>query len=1271
MRGFKKLDWIIIAIIAFFLNSPVLLHSQCTLICNNNVSISADSTCNLRITAAMILSETNPAICTPSAPTDYEITVMLGPNGQLLPTTPFVGRTYLNQLLYARVRHIPSGNICVGSFRVVSLGSPLIICPRDTTVLCGTPTDTARLGKATSLECNSYSITYEDKYENRINACTDTLVGIINRTWTITLLNGQKNTCVQKIKIRRPVVGNLVFPANRDNVAGRRGVSCVTPNVTPDSTGWPQLNGFNITPSNICGLSLSYNDQIINGCAPTFTLIRNWTAVDGCTNAIRTFQQIIQVIDTIKPRLTCISDTLVAFTSSATQCGATVIVPPIVFIDSCAPNNQIRVVIMSNYGVINGNGGQLTGVPPGLHSIMYMVSDPCGNTSQCTRIVRVIDNTPPVLVCPSSIQVSLTLTGEAQIEPSSFYLQATDLCCTNLTFKLRKMTASPLPFSDSLKYFCAEILTNNMATLQVTDCYGNSNFCMVEVDVVDKLPRTIICPDTARIGNPSFLADTSRVGAPRVNGTCNLFQLEYEDDRNLGCGGGTGFVRRDWTVYYGGIDTFNCPTQIIILNDTTQLRATFPADYSQTNCTNLASLRPDSLPTLFRRPTVNNAAYKGIVVTHIDTVNYNVSGACIQISRTWTITDTCVYEPGDPIGPLNGRIVGTQLIRVFDNTPPSFLCPSEGLVIYLDPDSCNTTIRLPVPTNIQECLPDQVTISVSGDFGNSLNISRIPAGIYNVRYRVADVCGNFGTCDATFAIIENTPPDLFCNSIVSRSLAANGTRVVNAIEFNTGVTSDNCTTADSIRWRIGARPTPGFTGPPPNASLTFACDDIGDNLLTVWAVDIAGNYERCDVIVRINDPLAVCGAGVTVAGAIKLENGSGVPTVKVEEMKNYSGESMTDNKGAYSLGNLVPGGTYEFMPGKTGNYTDGVTTLDLILVNRHLTGSKALESPYKIIAADVDGNGRISVRDVIQLQRLILNVTNTFPENKPWRFIPKSFQFPNPKDPFSTPFPESKAVSNLFKDMTDGDFVAIKIGDVNNSIIPENGISPRSQESSRVFLLPQWKLKPGERVWLPIHFESSDLWWGGQFALQVNPELIKIHGFSGSEEFNISSKSLNNNTWAMSWYADELKKSEAGEVLGFIEVEALRQTNLSDAIALNNNSFDSEAYLSTQNIDSVVVAPLTIQYASPNAATNSGLRLWPNPFKDWVTFQLPPASGLQGVLDIYDVQGRKIWTKSWQLNKGDSPLFTLQANELPHAGVYIYKYTDGFGQYTGNLILQK
>ncbi|MFM7089513.1 MAG: hypothetical protein ACKOZZ_01760, partial [Bacteroidota bacterium] len=115
MRGYKKSDWMIVAILTFFLNSPQLLSGQCTLICNNNVSISADSTCNLRITAAMILSETNPGICSPSAPSDYEVTVMLGPNGQVFPTSPFVGRAYLNQLLYARIRHIPSGNICVGS----------------------------------------------------------------------------------------------------------------------------------------------------------------------------------------------------------------------------------------------------------------------------------------------------------------------------------------------------------------------------------------------------------------------------------------------------------------------------------------------------------------------------------------------------------------------------------------------------------------------------------------------------------------------------------------------------------------------------------------------------------------------------------------------------------------------------------------------------------------------------------------------------------------------------------------------------------------------------------------------------------------------------------------------------------------------------------------------------------------------------------------------------------------------------------------------------
>ena len=1220
----------------------------------------------------MILSETNPSICAPSSSSDYEITVMLGPNGQPFPTTPFVGRAYLNQLLYARIRHVPSGNVCVGSFRVVALGSPIIRCPRDTTIDCGTPTDTARLGKASSLECTNHTITFEDKYDNRINSCSDPLVGVISRTWTITLANGQRNTCVQKINIRRPSLSSVNFPANRDGLSGRRIVSCVTPNSTPDSTGWPKLNGFDLTTTNSCGISLAYNDQIINGCTPSFTVIRRWSAIEHCTGNDTTITQIIQVRDTLKPRLTCLTDTLTFFTGSSNQCGALVTLPPIAFVDSCATSQQVRVVIMTNFGVINGNGGQLAGFPPGFHTVMYMVTDPCGNTSQCNRVIRVVDNTPPVLVCPARIQVSLTLTGEAQVDPSSFYLQATDLCCTNLTFQLQKMNPLPLvAYRDSLVYRCAEILTDNMANLRVTDCYGNSNVCMVEVDVVDKLPRTINCPGRDTAYSPSAVLDTTIVGAPRVNGTCNLFQLEYLDNRSLGCGTTEGIILRDWTVYYGGIDTFRCPQQTIVLIDTTTLRASFPPTYTQTNCTNLASLNPANLPVGFRTPTVLNPAFKGIKITHSDAISYNVSGACIQITRTWTITDTCRFEEGDPPTPANGRITGTQLIQVFDNTPPSFICPTEGLVIYLDPDSCDTTIRLPVPTNIQECLPDLVNITVSGAF-NSLNISRIPAGIYNITYRVADICGNFGTCDATFAIIENTPPDLFCNNIVSKSLAAPGrTAVVNAIEFNTGRTRDNCTPTDSIRWRIGARPTPGFTGPPPTSALTFACDDVGDNPLTVWTVDIAGNYERCDVIVRINDPQNLCGGGFTVAGAIQLENGSGVAEVKVEEMKAHSGESMTDIRGSYALGNLQPGKAYELMPGKSSRHGDGVTTLDLILVNRHLNGSRLLESPYQIIAADVDKNGKISVRDIIQMQRVILGITSTFPENKAWRFIPKSFRFPDARDPLSRPFPESKSLDNLTTNRSDGDFVAIKIGDVNQSVIPAPGVQPRSQEPSRALVLPNWKLEAGERVWLPLRLEQRDAWWGGQLSLDYQSEGLRIHGFAAAEGLQASARASGPGQWAMSWFANDLKQSEAGDLVGYLEVEGLRRTNLQEALRITNNSLDSEAYLETQPSGAVVVAPLAIRFASPNAAARYGLQLWPNPFRDRITFQFPEAQSAPGTLEIFDLQGRKVWTKSWSFQRGETGIYTLSGSELPHTGLYFYRYLDGTGQYTGNLVFEQ
>ena len=40
---------------------------------------------------------------------------------------------------------------------------------------------------------------------------------------------------------------------------------------------------------------------------------------------------------------------------------------------------------------------------------------------------------------------------------------------------------------------------------------------------------------------------------------------------------------------------------------------------------------------------------------------------------------------------------------------------------------------------------------------------------------------------------------------------------------------------------------------------------------------------------------------------------------------------------------------------------NGVSTLDLVLIQKHILGSRSIETPYKMIAADIDNNNDITV----------------------------------------------------------------------------------------------------------------------------------------------------------------------------------------------------------------------------------------------------------------------------------------------------------------------
>ncbi|MCB0517928.1 MAG: T9SS type A sorting domain-containing protein [Lewinellaceae bacterium] len=173
----------------------------------------------------------------------------------------------------------------------------------------------------------------------------------------------------------------------------------------------------------------------------------------------------------------------------------------------------------------------------------------------------------------------------------------------------------------------------------------------------------------------------------------------------------------------------------------------------------------------------------------------------------------------------------------------------------------------------------------------------------------------------------------------------------------------------------------------------------------------------------------------TLSGTITTEQGLGVQGVYVSADPSGTIAALTDADGNYQL--QVPAGSnVTIAPFNNMDPLNGVSTYDYVLITRHIDGIELLSSPYKIIAADVNNSGGVDMVDTMDIRNLILYFTPTFPNNTSWRFVDKSYVFPNPANPFAEAWPEVIQLNNVGSDMAGLDFVAVKTGDVNGSAFP-------------------------------------------------------------------------------------------------------------------------------------------------------------------------------------------------------------------------------------------
>lgn len=128
--------------------------------------------------------------------------------------------------------------------------------------------------------------------------------------------------------------------------------------------------------------------------------------------------------------------------------------------------------------------------------------------------------------------------------------------------------------------------------------------------------------------------------------------------------------------------------------------------------------------------------------------------------------------------------------------------------------------------------------------------------------------------------------------------------------------------------------------------------------------------------------------------------------------------------------NQVPDADYHLHLDK-GDYLNGVSTLDLVMIMRHISKVEMFDDAHQIVAADVNGDNKVNVKDLLEIRRLILGIDAAFADSNSWRFF-KSGSLNvtgiGPQTDLKFGGPENFPLSSV-------QVTAVKVGDVNYSAV--------------------------------------------------------------------------------------------------------------------------------------------------------------------------------------------------------------------------------------------
>lgn len=330
---------------------------------------------------------------------------------------------------------------------------------------------------------------------------------------------------------------------------------------------------------------------------------------------------------------------------------------------------------------------------------------------------------------------------------------------------------------------------------------------------------------------------------------------------------------------------------------------------------------------------------------------------------------------------------------------------------------------------------------------------------------------------------------------------------------------------------------------------------------------------------------------------------------------------------------------YLATPSKNDNPLNGVSTFDLVRINKQILGIETFQDPWQFIAADANASGTITTFDIVELRKLILGVYDTLPSVPSWVFSPTLDTI----SPIECPV-----------------FYAIKKGDVNGNADPAGAQAAADDRSGPVLpvLLENRMLEKGRTYRLPVRTGVSGQWQGLQMAWRFDPKAIQVLDVASAlPGFDAGMWRLTESRLALSWNAAMPFQMIAGDPIVTIEVLALHSGHATDVVHLENWPLPAEAYDAND-----------VRYVLEERGINplSGGVIYPNPASGRFFAPLEGSSTGSHFLQLFDLWGRLAFEQDIVPGNGEQ-VTEVVPGDLS-SGMYILRID---GRLAGKLNWQK